>query len=95
MCQENKQTLDVTFNHLSTKLPTMAIWVAEEPATMLPLLSDVALELVLEVFPDYTDIHKEIFVRIANLPIEDKLRDLRQIHLNALIKVRGVVTKRG
>jgi DNA replication licensing factor MCM2 len=33
-------------------------------------------------------------VRIRDLPVEDKLRDLRQQHLNALIKIRGVVTKR-
>jgi DNA replication licensing factor MCM2 len=33
-------------------------------------------------------------VRIRDLPVEDKLRDLRQIHLNALIKIKGVVTKR-
>ena len=29
-----------------------------------------------------------------DLPVEDKLRELRQVHLNALIKFRGVVTKR-
>lgn len=33
-------------------------------------------------------------MRIKNLPIEDKLRDLRHYHMNALIKIRGVVTKR-
>lgn len=31
---------------------------------------------------------------MKELPVEDKLRDLRQVHLNALIKIRGVVTKR-
>lgn len=35
-----------------------------------------------------------IYVRVKDLPVEDKLRDLRQVHLNALIKIRGVVTKR-
>ena len=47
-----------------------------------------------EVFPDYNKIHNEVYVRVRDLPVEDKLRDLRQIHLNALIKIRGVVTKR-
>lgn len=28
------------------------------------------------------------------MPIEDNLRDLRRMHLNALIKIRGVITKR-
>lgn len=35
-----------------------------------------------------------MFVRIRDLPVQDKLRDLRQSHLNALVKIRGVVTKR-
>ena len=61
---------------------------------MLPVLNEVALEVTLELFPDYSQIHNIIYARIKELPVEDKLRDLRQIHLNALIKIRGVVTKR-
>jgi DNA replication licensing factor MCM2 len=74
--------------------PTLAIWLAEEPALMLPILDNVAKDLVSEVYPDYTNTAKRIFVRVKDLPVEDKLRDLRQVHLNALIKIRGVVTKR-
>ena len=33
-------------------------------------------------------------MRITDIPISDKLRDLRQGHLNGLIRVSGVVTKR-
>jgi DNA replication licensing factor MCM2 len=94
MCQNNKQSLEVTFSHLSSKYPTLAIWLAEEPALMLPILNNVAQELVSEVYPDYHNTHDNIFVRVRDLPVEDKLRDLRQVHLNALIKIRGVVTKR-
>ena len=61
---------------------------------MLPILNQQATELVNEMYPEYSYIHKEIFVRIGSLPVEDKLRELRHIHLNALIKFRGVVTKR-
>jgi DNA replication licensing factor MCM2 len=60
----------------------------------LPVLNEVAFELVGEVYPDYYKIHNEVYIRVKDLPVEDKLRDLRQIHLNALIKIRGVVTKR-
>jgi DNA replication licensing factor MCM2 len=56
MCQNNKQSLEIVFNHLSTKQPTIAIWLAEEPALMLPILNDVAMELVSEVYPDYSRI---------------------------------------
>ena len=40
------------------------------------------------------DLYQDIYVRINELPVEDKVRELRQVHLNALIKFRGVVTKR-
>ena len=80
--------------HISNKQPSLAIWLAEEPSSMLPILNEVAADIVAEVYPDYSKIHSQIFVRIRDLPVEDKLRDLRQLHLNALVKFRGVVTKR-
>uniref|UniRef100_A0A7S3N4W0 DNA replication licensing factor MCM2 n=1 Tax=Euplotes harpa TaxID=151035 RepID=A0A7S3N4W0_9SPIT len=94
MCSNNKQSLEVTYSHLSLKIPTLAIWVAECPSLTLPIFNEVAFELVTEVFPAYENVYKQVFVRIRDLPIEDNLRDLRQIHLNALIKIKGVVTKR-
>ncbi|KAG1677625.1 hypothetical protein FOA52_010406 [Chlamydomonas sp. UWO 241] len=36
----------------------------------------------------------EYFVRIQDLPLADKLRDLRAFHLNTMVKVSGVVTRR-
>lgn len=94
MCQNNRQSLEIVFTHLSNNNPTLAIWLAEEPKLMFPILNEVAQNLVSEVYPDYEKIHQKIFVRIRDLPVEDKLRELRQVHLNALIKIRGVVTKR-
>jgi DNA replication licensing factor MCM2 len=94
MCQNNKQSLEIVFNNLSQKFPTLAIWLAEEPKLMLDIINHVASDVVSEVYPDYNKIHDRIFIRVKDLPVEDKLRDLRQVHLNALIKIRGVVTKR-
>ena len=94
MCQRNKQSFEINFTDLSSKQPTLAIWLAEEPAHMFPILNQVASDLVSEIYPEYNLIHHEIYVRIGGLPVEDKLRELRQVHLNALIKFRGVVTKR-
>lgn len=61
---------------------------------MLEIINQVALDIVVEVYPDYHKLFSQIYVRVKDLPVEDKLRDLRQVHLNALIKIRGVVTKR-
>eukprot|EP00605_Chrysophyceae_sp_TOSAG23-4_P001465 GSChrysophyteH1.ASY1.ANO1.1601.1 assembled CDS len=50
--------------------------------------------VVTKDFPHYAQIAQELHVRIINLPIGDRLRDLRQNDLNNLIKVSGVVTRR-
>lgn len=77
MCMNNKQSLEINFTHFTNKNPQIAIWLAEEPALVLPILNRVAFELVCEVYPSYNNLFKEIFVRIRDLPVEDKLRDLR------------------
>ena len=61
---------------------------------MLPILDQTTMQVLSELYPDYDQVHEQVFVRIKDLPVEDNLRDLRQSHLNALIKIRGVVTKR-
>ena len=57
MCTNNKQSLEVTFIHLSQKYPTLAIWLAEEPSLILPILNEVGLDITLEIYPEYANIH--------------------------------------
>lgn len=61
---------------------------------MLPLFDEVALDVILLFYPSYTRIHAEVHVRITELPTSYTLRDLRQTHLDALVRVSGVVTRR-
>ena len=57
MCTNNKQSLEITFNHLSQRNPTLAIWLAEEPTLILPILNEVASEITIELYPEYNNIH--------------------------------------
>lgn len=79
---------------LSHFQPRLAIWLADMPRPILALFDEVARQVVRERYPNYWMIHEDIYVRIHHLPIPDSLRDLRHVHLNVLIKVSGVVTKR-
>jgi DNA replication licensing factor MCM2 len=92
----NKSSLEVSWDHLSRgeEVPILATWVVEAPAQMIPILNIVARKEVLREFPSYDLISTQIFVRISSLPVADNLRDLRQTHLNAFIRVNGVVTRR-
>ena len=74
---DNKQSLEINYSHLSNKSPTLAIWLAEEPGLVIPILNDVAFELVTELYQTYEQIHKEIYIRVRDLPIEDSVRELR------------------
>lgn len=94
MAANNAQSLVVSFKHLSISEPTIGIWLADAPSLILDIFNQAATTVTFSIFREYSRIHPEIFVRIADLPVGDNLRDIRHIHLNTLIKVSGVVTRR-
>mmetsp|Transcript_25307 Transcript_25307/g.42404 ORF Transcript_25307/g.42404 Transcript_25307/m.42404 type:complete len:904 (-) Transcript_25307:420-3131(-) len=94
MCSANRQSLEVSYLHLSEAEAVLAIWVADAPTSILPLFSEVAKRITLQHFESYEQIHLDIFVRISGLPITDLIRDIRQSHLGVLIRIAGVVTRR-
>lgn len=94
MAAENGQSLVVNFKHFSVAEPTVGIWLADAPTLILEIFNEAATDVTLSIFPEYERIHPEIFVRISELPVSDHLRDIRHIHLNTLIKVSGVITRR-
>ncbi|EAQ85765.1 hypothetical protein CHGG_07018 [Chaetomium globosum CBS 148.51] len=90
----NAESLEVSYEHLSTSKAILAYFLANAPAAMLKLFDQVAMDVVLLHYPDYERIHSEIHVRIFDLPVHYTLRQLRQSHLNCLVRVSGVVTRR-
>ena len=91
MCAQGGQSLTISYLNLSRFAPTLAIWLADEPAPMLELFDAVAKAVVAARFPDW---YNPVRVRVCDLPIPDSLRDLRQVHLGVLVRVQGVVTRR-
>jgi len=94
MCAANRSTLEVSYLHLMAKEPIIAIWIADAPRDMLDILNETATRYTLRMFPSYGSIADEIDVRVSDVPILDSLRDLRRSHLDCLVKVNGVVTRR-
>ncbi|KAJ0343399.1 hypothetical protein COL922a_000131 [Colletotrichum nupharicola] len=90
----NAESLEVSYDHLSSSQALIAYYLANAPAEVLKLFDEVAMDVVLLHYPDYERIHSEIHVRIFDLPVHYTLRQLRQSHLNCLVRVSGVVTKR-
>jgi len=90
----NAESLEVSYDHLSSSKAILAYFLANAPGEMLKLFDEVAMEVTLLHYPDYERIHSEIHVRISDLPVHYTLRQLRQTHLNCLVRVSGVVTRR-
>lgn len=90
----NAESLEVSYDHLSASKAILAYFLANAPAEVLKIFDQVAMDVTLLHYPDYERIHSEIHVRISDLPVHYTLRQLRQTHLNCLVRVTGVVTRR-
>ena len=87
----NKESFEVSYSDLAENNSLIAVWICEAPDIIIPILSDTALLIVNRL---YESPHiRKITVRITNLPLIDSIRDLRQMHLNCLIRTVGVVTR--
>jgi DNA replication licensing factor MCM2 len=84
----------VSYAHLSESKALLAYFLANNPADMLEIFDAVALDTILLYYPSYERIHRDIHVRITDVPAISTLRDLRRNHLNSLVRVSGVVTRR-
>ncbi|CAO3611186.1 unnamed protein product [Cunninghamella echinulata] len=94
MGERNGESFEVNYEHLVQMKTPLAYYLANSPIAMLKILDEVALEVTLMQYPEYERIHREIHIRITDLPTSNTLRELRQNQLNCLIQVSGVVTRR-
>jgi DNA replication licensing factor MCM2 len=90
----NAESLEVSFDNLAESKATLAYMLANSPNEVLKIFDQVAMDVTLLHYPDYERIHSEIHVRVTDLPVQYTLRQLRQTHLNCLVRVSGVVTRR-
>lgn len=94
MASANKCSLEIDYKQFIYIHPNIAIWLADAPQSVLEVMEDVAKNVVFDLHPNYKSIHQKIYVRITNLPVYDQIRNIRQIHLNTMIRIGGVVTRR-
>jgi DNA replicative helicase MCM subunit Mcm2 (Cdc46/Mcm family) len=101
MAHENKQSLILNYQHLSSVNRQLAKWLAFHPVSFIPELNAALYSIVCSSFPNYKIHNSECFARIYNLPVIDSIRALTHVHLGKLIKsnffiilVHGVVTTR-
>lgn len=91
---ENALSLVVNFRQFSVAEPTIGIWYVDALTLILEIFNEAATDVDMSIFPEYLRTHPVTFGRLSELPVSDHLRNTRHIHLNTLIKVSEVVTRR-
>ncbi|CCW68718.1 unnamed protein product [Phytomonas sp. Hart1] len=95
MTRENEQSIQLSYGHLSKVYDSvLALWLVDAPDLMIELFDEAANYFTFKQYPHYRKVHSNIFVRICDLPLCDSIRDFRQIHMNVLVRVQGVVIRR-
>lgn len=94
MCSENLESLTVSYSDVEGYSANLLKLVEMYPESMLDIM-DSALERVVKIyFPNYSHIKSKLHCRIKDIPVQENIRSLRNNHLNKLVKIRGVVTRR-
>ena len=94
MCATNSESLHLSYLHLAEAAPLLTRLLLASPREVLKIMDEVTMRVVLEHFPEYDRIKQELRVRIVDLPSIESIRDLRRSHLNGLVRILGVVTRR-
>lgn len=74
----NKQSLEVDWRHLVSWSVKLAMAVVDAPKVVLDILHATAKEVVLEDFPEFGNIHQDVFVRFPELSFVESIRNLRR-----------------
>lgn len=91
MTEFNQQSFELEYNILAQEQPALALFLVESPNQILEIFNEAAEEVVLSMYPAYSKIAANIFVRVRDLALKEEIRALRQLHLNQLIRTQGVV----
>jgi len=99
MAEEHQRHLDVSFLHLQKWSPPLALWISDNPLRILPILNETLMSEAERKFQTYKQLRdtdeNELRVAIHSFPVREPIRELNSKHLNKLVLVHGVATKRG
>ncbi|BBN68906.1 minichromosome maintenance MCM2/3/5 family protein, partial [Prunus dulcis] len=87
-------SLEIDYKQFIGTHLNIAIWLADAPQCVLEVMEDVAKNVVFSLHTNYKRIRQKIYVRITNWPVYDQISNIQQTHLNTMIHIGGVVTRR-
>lgn len=94
MCSDNEESLYVSYFDLEKDDNTIVTLLINNTEDILRCF-DAGLEKAVKVyFQNYNLIKSKLHARIIDLPVLESIRNLRNSHLNSLVKINGIVTRR-
>lgn len=93
MCTKNEASLYVSYADLEKSLDVSDLVRDAEP--FMETFDEALGKVTKEIFPNYHHICSTVHVRIKDVPMAENIRSLRNIHMGTLVRVHGVVTRRG
>ncbi|ORD94898.1 MCM2 [Enterospora canceri] len=93
MCAANKEAIDIEYNDLIAN-ENIKEHLDANAELFIDSLSEALKKVTLQYFPNYLNIKSVLYGHIIGLPVIEEIRALRNEHLNRLIRITGVVTKR-
>lgn len=90
MCAYNLESININFEDLKPFHDS----IESDVEVFMRVLDDALARVTRSYFSNYHLIKPLVHGRICNLPVIEKIRDLRNTHLNKLIRINGVVTRR-
>lgn len=93
MCTKNEASFYVSYMELEKSVDVTDLVRDTEP--FMEVFDEALAKVIKDIFPNYHHICAKVHVRLKDVPIVENIRSLRNVHLGTLVKVHGVVTRRG
>lgn len=90
MCSMNYESVEFDYMDLKDFQDTLE----NDPESFISVMDEALGRVTKNYFPNYHLIKPILHARIINLPITEEIRGLRNTHLNKLVRINGVVTRR-
>merc|ERR1719223_1851407 len=91
MIRLNECSIEIDYNYLASIEHVLAFFLPEAPKEVISIFNKALTDYVFSLYPNYSRIQPKICARISNLPLIEEIHMLRQLHLNQLVRVPGVV----
>jgi DNA replicative helicase MCM subunit Mcm2 (Cdc46/Mcm family) len=85
MLHENKQSIEISYDHFKEANPILALWLGVEPAHLLPELNAILYTFLSKKSPAYRSMVQEVYVKFFGMPVHDRIRELRVEHIGKLV----------